>query len=103
MSIPQEINRATQSFVDQLEERDQMAVLCILTHGDMNYLYGSDGERVAVTTLLDHLSNQRCPAMAGKPKLVLIQACRNGESCVHLLFSMYREFHTGICRSIPRD
>jgi len=53
--------------------------LCILSHGtDTNYIYGSDGVPVNLRDIYDLLSPPNFPGMAGKPKVVMIQACSGG-------------------------
>ena len=56
-----------------------MAVLCILSHGGIGFVYGGDGEKAQNNSLSQWLDNNHCKAMANKPKLVIIQACQGGE------------------------
>ena len=42
------------------------------------YLKGRDGKEVKLDDLINQFSSDNCPALAGKPKLFLIQACRGG-------------------------
>ena len=72
-------------------DQDQCIVLFFLSHGRVTqmrtnqgivaveYIYGSDGEQVATEAILEPLTNARCPAMRGKPKLLFFQACRECE------------------------
>ena len=62
-----------------IEDDDQIAVLCILSHGEDGYVYGCDGNTVPVNEILQSLDNTRCVQMAGKPKIVIIQTCQGGE------------------------
>lgn len=69
-------------------EQDQCLVLFVLSHGrvvttmtrhgvaSIEHIYGSDGLPVKTEDILDPITNVRCPAMRGKPKLVFFQACR---------------------------
>ncbi|XP_067672933.1 caspase-7-like isoform X1 [Haliotis asinina] len=50
-------------------------VCVILSHGEEDMVYGTDGP-VEITKLLAPFKGDRCPALAGKPKLFFIQACR---------------------------
>ena len=71
--------QAVQTFArDTLDESDDMAVLCVLSHGLWNYVYGYDGKRVAMRDLIDCFSDGYCEKMKGKPKFVLIQTCQSG-------------------------
>ena len=57
-----------------------MFVLIIMTHGTDRELYGSDGRAVKVSDIYDLLSAGNFGAMAGKPKMVIIQACAGGNN-----------------------
>ena len=69
---------SVKKFAKFLKEDDQMAVLCILSHGGMNNIYGTDGKTIKLDTISDMLNNRNCPLMIGKPKLIIIQACQGG-------------------------
>lgn len=92
-------NPTAQDIVEKVAEisrdpdlaHDQCIVLFFLSHGriatsaarcgvasssSIEHLYGSDGEPVATDAILEPLTNARCPALRGKPKLVFFQACR---------------------------
>ena len=68
--------KAVQIFAkDTLKKSDGMAVLCVLSHGLWNHVYGYDGNRVAMRDLIDCFSDEYCTQMKGKPKFVLMQTC----------------------------
>jgi hypothetical protein len=49
-----------------------------MTHGDDGgILYGDDGESVNVKDIIEVL--QQLPHYKGKPKMLVIQACRGGK------------------------
>ena len=75
---------AVEKFANSLDKSDQMAVLCILSHGGKGFVYGSDGKKVKVDQFINHLDNKACKAMIGRPKLILIQAC---QGCKLALYS----------------
>ncbi|XP_052224167.1 caspase-3-like [Dreissena polymorpha] len=52
-------------------------VCCILTHGELNHLCGSDGEPIPLKKLTNNFNIDSCPGLAGKPKLFLLQACQD--------------------------
>ena len=56
-----------------------MFVLIILSHGSETGISGTDGTMVQRTDINNALSAQNFPAMARKPKLLIIQACSGGE------------------------
>lgn len=55
-------------------------MLVILSHGDEGAILGSDSKHLKITDILDLLSPKNFPAMKGKPKVVIIQACA-GSKC----------------------
>ncbi len=54
-------------------------VLCILTHGVDGEVYGSDGQLVSIQKITRTFTGTKCPTLAGKPKVFLLQACRGGQ------------------------
>ena len=52
-----------------------MAVLCILSHGKEETVFGHDGKEVPVKDLFKSLETDH---MTGKPKLIIVQACQGG-------------------------
>ena len=53
-------------------------VVCILSHGLEGQIYGVDGGLVRISEILDILNRGSAKTLLqGKPKLMLIQACRN--------------------------
>jgi len=53
-------------------------VLVITSHGAENCVAGVDGKLVKLTDIYNLLSPRNFPAMQGKPKLIIIQACAGG-------------------------
>jgi hypothetical protein len=51
-------------------------VCCIMTRGNMGKIYGSDSKSLDIKDVTDLFKKDNCPALAGKPKLFFIQACR---------------------------
>lgn len=55
-------------------------ILVVMSHGAQNdCIYGTDLEVIKVKDICDRLSLHHFPHMAGKPKVVIIQACAGGE------------------------
>lgn len=55
-------------------------VCCILAHGRSGgRLVGSDGDSFTMSEVTSPFTSRRCPSLAGKPKLFLVQACRGEE------------------------
>ena len=56
----------------------------ILSHvGNSEVVYGSDGEAVALHELEKYFHARRCPSLAGKPKVLVIDACRGNTREAH--------------------
>ncbi|XP_065917252.1 caspase-3-like [Dysidea avara] len=52
-------------------------VCCILSHGNVGGIYGTDGELVEFSEIFKLFQGKNyCPSLVGKPKLFFIQACR---------------------------
>ena len=52
-------------------------MVAILTHGDYgDLLYGTSGQGIMIQEVIETFSGRRCPALIGKPKIFIIQACR---------------------------
>ena len=51
-------------------------VICILSHGELNHICGTNWRPVAIRDLTGAFQTNRCPSLAGKPKLFFLQACQ---------------------------
>ncbi|CAM9557287.1 unnamed protein product [Lampetra fluviatilis] len=54
-------------------------VCCILTHGEINCVFGSDGKPLMITQVTSYFNGSACKSLLGKPKLFFIQACQGHE------------------------
>ena len=63
---------ATDNFHVNLD----MAVVCILSHGENGTIVCRNGEKVEVESVLQKFNNIEAPSLRGKPKYFLIQSCR---------------------------
>jgi len=66
-------------------------VCCILSHGAIGAIYGTDGRTVLIKDLTVFFKASICPSLCGKPKMFFIQACQGTEKqmsslgmCFHL-------------------
>ncbi|XP_070545591.1 caspase-8-like [Ptychodera flava] len=61
----------------QVSQQDHKAydafVCCILTHGSLGAVYGSDGIAVRISDVTSTFTPSRCPTLRGKPKMFFIQ------------------------------
>ncbi|XP_077079830.1 caspase-3b [Siphateles boraxobius] len=58
--------------------KSAMFVCVLLSHGDEEVIYGTDGV-VPLKTLFELFRGDHCSSLVGKPKLFFIQACRGTE------------------------
>uniref|UniRef100_A0A3P9C7G8 Caspase-13-like n=1 Tax=Maylandia zebra TaxID=106582 RepID=A0A3P9C7G8_9CICH len=66
----------------KLTQTDSVFVT-IMSHGDMGIISGTDSKAFKTEEIFQHLNAKNCPALVNKPKIIIIQACRGGNS--HLL------------------
>ena len=52
-------------------------VLIIMSHGGKDYLLGTDAVPVFVDEIITMLDGNNTPIMQDRPKVLIIQACRN--------------------------
>lgn len=62
------------------QQNSNCFVCCIMSHGNMGSIYGSDTKPLGIKDIIDLFKEINCKALAGKPKLFFIQACRGGET-----------------------
>uniref|UniRef100_A0A3Q4H6M1 Caspase-8 n=1 Tax=Neolamprologus brichardi TaxID=32507 RepID=A0A3Q4H6M1_NEOBR len=55
---------------------DDALVVFVLSHGEKECVFGTDGERVLLKELTDPFTSKRASTLTGKPKLFFIQACQ---------------------------
>ncbi|VDI15888.1 caspase 2 [Mytilus galloprovincialis] len=53
-------------------------VVCILSHGEEGYIFGTDGRKIFLDSIMSLFDNSHCKNLRGKPKIFIIQACRGG-------------------------
>jgi hypothetical protein len=67
-----------EQVANKLKGKDyQSLVVCILSHGFEGHVYGVDGVPVSISVLKNKFNSTDCPALHNKPKLFIIQACRD--------------------------
>ncbi|KAH9518588.1 Caspase-7 [Bulinus truncatus] len=79
-------------------------VCVILSHGEEGYVFAHD-DRVALDELVSPFKGDKCPSLVGKPKIFLIQACRDPEIDYECADSagMEPESDPGQMRRIPTE
>lgn len=51
-------------------------MVCVLSHGELGSVYGTDDKEVLLKQLMQPFTSQKAPTLAGKPKMFFIQACQ---------------------------
>ncbi|XP_005113266.2 cell death protein 3, partial [Aplysia californica] len=75
----QEIVIKLQDFARRKEhKRADACVICLLSHGEEGYIFGTDGKRIPLDEIFLLFGNTNCKELMGKPKVFIIQACRGG-------------------------
>lgn len=76
-------NCNAQNILDIMEEyrmQDHWSydsfICCILSHGKMGQIYGSDSLMVPLDDIANKLNGDNCKSLASKPKMFFMQACR---------------------------
>ena len=69
-----------------MSEEIAYLIVWILSHGgstseDQGFVYTSEGQTIEIKKILHYLSAKKLPEMDGKPKLVIILACRQVRKC----------------------
>lgn len=67
------------AHMDELSRMDHTDADCILvailSHGELGYIFAKDSQ-YKLDTIWSYFTPDRCPTLAGKPKLFFIQACQ---------------------------
>jgi len=71
-----EITKEMMQIALQSHENYDSFVCCILSHGKLDYVYGTDGELVKLNEIVKLFQGNFCPSLVSKPKLFFVQACR---------------------------
>uniref|UniRef100_A0A3P9D0A9 Uncharacterized protein n=1 Tax=Maylandia zebra TaxID=106582 RepID=A0A3P9D0A9_9CICH len=74
----------------KLTQTDSVFVT-IMSHGDMGIISGTDSKAFKTEEIFQHLNAKNCPALVNKPKIIIIQACRGGNSHLHTLWLASRD------------
>uniref|UniRef100_A0A667XNC0 Caspase a n=1 Tax=Myripristis murdjan TaxID=586833 RepID=A0A667XNC0_9TELE len=99
-----DIDKAVKDFAQlpDLSQTDSVFVV-IMSHGIMGAVYGSRGKAVnpnekddlfPIDNIFEYLNAKNCPALRDKPKVIIIQACRGGDSLIFVI-----ETNPGKCLS----
>ena len=68
------------NFFSSIFREADMMILVILSHGRDSAIFASDGGHIPTEEIYKKFNNENCPALMGKPKFFIIQACRGDET-----------------------
>ena len=74
-----ELTRQLMQIALQNHEKYDSFVCCILSHGYLDGVYGTDSKPVKINDIASLFKGTFCPTLADKPKLFFIQACRGDD------------------------
>ena len=74
-----ELTRQLMQIALQNHEKYDSFVCCILSHGYLDGVYGTDSKPVKINDITSLFKGTFCPTLADKPKLFFIQACRGDD------------------------
>lgn len=71
----EEVNNYVQQLADMDHSDNDCLLIAVLTHGELGMLYAKD-THYKPDNLWYYFTADKCPTLAGKPKLFFIQACQ---------------------------
>ena len=74
-----ELTRQLMHIALQSHENYDSFVCCILSHGYLDGIYGTDSQPVKINDIASLFKGNFCPTLSNKPKLFFIQACRGDD------------------------
>ena len=74
-----ELTRQLMQIALQNHEKYDSFVCCILSHGYLDGVYGTDSKPIKINDIASLFKGNFCPTLADKPKLFFIQACRGDD------------------------
>ena len=74
-----ELTRQLMQIALQSHENFDSFVCCILSHGYLDGIYGTDSQPVKINDIASLFKGSFCPTLSNKPKLFFIQACRGDD------------------------
>ena len=76
-----DMNTEIQKFAGKVDEAElDMVVVAVLSHGRHGLVSACDGRELETEWVMRQFNNHGCPAMRGKPKFFIFQACRGDEA-----------------------
>ena len=74
-----ELTRQLMQIALQNHEKYDSFVCCILSHGYLDGIYGTDSQPVKINDIASLFKASFCPTLSAKPKLFFIESCRGDD------------------------
>jgi len=74
-----EFSRQLMRIALENHENYDSFVCCILSHGELDGIYGTDSQPVKINDIVSLFKENFCPTLSNKPKLFFILACHEGQ------------------------
>ena len=97
--IASQITHELMQIALQTHDNYDSFVCFILSHGDLDVVFGVDNQAVKIDDLANLFKANSCPSLCNKPKLFFIQACRGKDKDK----GIYVQKDGGIRNSLPSD
>ncbi|XP_071791890.1 uncharacterized protein [Asterias amurensis] len=78
-------------------------VCCIMSHGELGAVHGTDGESVEIQEILALFKSVSCRSLNGKPKLFFIQACQGTVHQEGIETDEAPGLGSGIQKTLPKE
>ena len=70
------MSTTVQHIASDYHEMGSLFVI-LLSHGEKEAIYSTNSEKIHLFDIISHFTAENCPSLAGKPKIFIIQACRD--------------------------
>uniref|UniRef100_A0A8C8RM32 Caspase-14 n=1 Tax=Pelusios castaneus TaxID=367368 RepID=A0A8C8RM32_9SAUR len=80
---PNDFKEKLEQFRNEIDARKDQVSCCfviIMAHGNRDTVFGANDEGMNLKELFAEMTNEKCKALQGKPKVFIVQACRGVDS-----------------------
>lgn len=70
-----EIINEIEEFAEKDHSENDCICIVVLSHGELGFIYARNG-KYRLDSILSYFTDNRCPSLAGKPRLFFVQACQ---------------------------